>query len=779
MSITVQDPSAADFFRRHGVMPAISPMRRIATWLALIALCLFAVAAQARDLPQDKRENKKEDRRDDKHEHKRKTPNILFVIMDDVGIDQMRVFGYGGETPPATPTIDTIANEGIRFRNTWSMPACSTSRAVIFTGRFPLRTRVYGALGPSDLANSQVSPYEMTLPKLLKQSGYTSALFGKFHIGLQGHSPLREAMPRALGWDYFHGWLDETGDPSSIDKTAGNVALTTGPPNPFPCGFVPGTAQDPLNGADVGACYAGNGSCQELRLAADGQPPGRICRDRGGIFEPSKACRPRMPDNVLAGFTDSKYLSAHYVSPLVIDDGRGPPINVPQRDIRARTYRGTVPVDAAIDWIGRQPKHKPWMATVSFASAHTPVMQPPQALLSSDPAATSALNCTDGDKNSEMADQRELTNLMIEALDTEFARLLVSTGLAKRGHDGQLKYNPHNNDTMIVIVGDNGTLGGTVKLPFDPKRAKGTAYQTGVWVPLVVAGPLVKKPDRDVPSMVNIADLYQLFGEVAGIEDVQARVPRKIDAQRMLPYLTQPDQASIRTWNFTQVAPNLQAELTLNSPCGIGSSCTQIPVTASVCSDNGGIWYGETLSNGNPLYPYCCNVNLSASTLGIAPYNLQPLSSVAVRNDAYKLVKNRYNGQRDGSKPPSCGVNEVEEFYEINENYPVPRIDIEPLDLLARARPLTDEQRSNLDALRQQLQDILRSEPPCPGDGNIDGIVNEQDLKDWEKFATLPPNPLQPDPGNTSSWYDFNFDGKTNRRDLEIIHRNLGTQCAR
>jgi arylsulfatase A-like enzyme len=759
-----QEPAVTARRRQHGVVRFLAARRHVAAWLAPLALGMFAVNAQAANAQADKPQNK------------RKTPNILFVIMDDVGIDQMRVFGYGGETPPATPTIDALAKEGIRFRNTWSMPACSTSRAVIFTGRFPLRTQVYGALGPSDLANSQVSPYEMTLPKLLKPSGYTSALFGKFHIGLQGQNPFREAMPRALGWDYFHGWLDETGDPHSIDKTAGNVA----PPNttnPYPCGFVPATAQDSNHGADVGACYAGKGSCQELRLAADGQPPGRICRDRGGIFQPNSACRPRLPDNVLAGFTDSKYLSAHYVSPLVIDDGRGPPFNVPQRDIRARTYRGTVPVDAAIDWIGRQPKHKPWMATVSFASAHTPVMQPPQALLSSDPAATSALNCTDGEKNSEKADQRELTNLMIEALDTEFARLLVSTGLAKRGHDGKLKYNPHNHDTMIVIVGDNGTLGGTVKLPFDPKRAKGTAYQTGVWVPLVVAGPLVKKPDRDVPYMVNIADLFQLFGEIAGIEDVQARVPRKIDAQPMLAYLTQPDQGSIRTWNFTQVAPNLQAGLTLNSPCGIDTSCTQIPVTASVCSDNGGIWYGETLSNGKPLYPYCCNVNLSAATLGITPYNLQPLSSVAVRNDRYKLVKNRYNGQPDASKPPSCGLNEVDEFYEINENQPVPRIDIEPLDLL-RARPLTDDQRSNLDALRQQLQDILRSEPPCPGDGNIDGIVNEQDQKDWAKFAALPPNPLPPNPGNTSSWYDFNFDGLTGLKDLEIIHRNQGT-CLR
>jgi len=277
--------------------------------------------------------------------------------------------------------------------------------------------------------------------------------------------------------------------------------------------------------------------------------------------------------------------------------------------------------------------------------------------------------------------------------------------------------------------------------------------------------------------MVNIADLYQLFGEIAGIEDVQARVPRKIDAQRMLPYLTQPDQGSIRTWNFTQVAPNLQAELTLNSPCGIGNACTQIPVTASVCSDNGGIWYDQKMPNGKPLYPFCCSVNLNASMLHITPYNLQPLSSVAVRNDRYKLVRNFYNGQRDGSKPPSCGPIEVEEFYEINENHPVPRIDIEPLDLLAQFKPLTDEQRSNLDALRQLLQDVLRSDPPCPGDGNIDGIVNKQDQRDWAKFAALPPNPLPPDAGNTSSWYDFNFDGLTDGKDLEIIHRNLGTKC--
>ncbi len=177
-------------------------------------------------------------------------PNILFIIMDDVGIDQMRLFGYGGVTPPSTPNIDQIANAGVRFSNAWAMPACSTSRAVFFTGRFPLRTNVFGALGPDDLANSMVSPYETTVPRLLKKRGYRSALFGKFHLGLQGNSPFAYSMPASLGWDYYAGWLDETGDPSSIDTTAGGVA-TGG--KAYSCGFVPGAAD---GGADTGACYA-------------------------------------------------------------------------------------------------------------------------------------------------------------------------------------------------------------------------------------------------------------------------------------------------------------------------------------------------------------------------------------------------------------------------------------------------------------------------------------------------------------------------------------------
>jgi arylsulfatase A-like enzyme len=105
--------------------------------------------------------------------------------MDDIGIDQWSLFGYGGGTAASTPNIEAIARAGIKFHNMWSMPACSNGRAALFTGRYPFRTNVLTALGSDDLANYMVNPNEITLPRLLKLRGYKSALFGKFHLGIQ------------------------------------------------------------------------------------------------------------------------------------------------------------------------------------------------------------------------------------------------------------------------------------------------------------------------------------------------------------------------------------------------------------------------------------------------------------------------------------------------------------------------------------------------------------------------------------------------------------------
>src|SRR5262245_51089805 len=147
-------------------------------------------------------------------EARTRPPNILFIIMDDVGIDQMQAFGYGGTTPPRTPNMNAIARAGVRFRNVWAMPECSPSRAMFFEGRYPLRTHVLNALIASHLANSQVSPYETTTPRVLAKKGYKSALFGKFHLSGPDNNPAGDGTPHALRWPCFWGLLQ--GPPSPI-----------------------------------------------------------------------------------------------------------------------------------------------------------------------------------------------------------------------------------------------------------------------------------------------------------------------------------------------------------------------------------------------------------------------------------------------------------------------------------------------------------------------------------------------------------------------------------
>ena len=682
----------------------------------------------------------------------RSRPNILFVIMDDVGIDQMQVFGYGGETPPSTPNMAQIADTGLRFSNTWSMPACTTSRAVFFDARFPFRTNVQGALGPADLANSMVSPYEMTAPKLLAKQGYESALFGKFHLALQGNDPSGYAAPYNLGWNYFAGWLDETGDPFSIDRTAGGVA-TDG--KSYSCGFVPGAS---ANGADSGACYMADGACNTL--ASSGPvPPGRTCRDQGGIFDPDKSCQTQRP-----GYLNFETLSGHYVSPLVYNYPDGSVDRIPPTDPRARRFRATVAVDEAIQWINQRSDRQSWMATVSFASDHTPLMQPPVNAAQPGNVESSSLDCAN------TGAQRVVSNLMIESIDAELGRLLVKTGLAEYDQDGHLRYQPQRTNTMVIVLGDNGSLGQTVKLPFDTSRAKGTAYQTGVWVPLIIAGPLVENPDRVVSQMVNIADLYALFGEIAGIEDVQQAVPRPIDAVSMLPYLRNPSQPGLRPWNFTQVGPNLQANGAINGPCTISSTCTQIPVTKGVCEDNNGTWWGTGLdapiTAGAPSegFKYCCEVSAFLVAKGDAPYDISPLTAIGIRNDHYKIVQNSMNAYVSQAQP--CVDTTTTEFYEINEAIPNPKLDVAGAELPLDS--LTPEQQRNYNALSAQLTTLLASQPACPGDGNIDLVVDQKDLDDWRFYSKS---------SGLSSVYDLNLDGLTNAADESIIRENLGRNC--
>jgi len=684
-------------------------------------------------------------------------PNILFVLMDDVGIDQMASFGYGGATPPDLPNMDAVAAAGVRFRNTWSMPECSPGRAAFFAGRYPFRTGIYQAIGQNDLANSQLSPYEVTAPKLLKQAGYQSAMFGKFHLAGPEHNQAGNSTPAELGWDYFYGWIG--GLPGSIDTTAGGVA----PEKTYTCGFVPAHGAD---GASFGACYHADGSCEPfVGLSPHDDSPGLQCLDAGGIFVPEQTC------GVKPATLNFDRENAYYVSPLVvIDDGHVE--QVPLSDPRSRGYRTRIEADAAIDWIkGRQGSGQPWMATVSFSAAHTPLQQPPGSLLAAGAGVgKDALDCA------STVQGRTLQNQMTEAMDAEFGRILVETGLATRDGDGKLVYDPGAGNTVIVIAGDNGSLGYSVKLPFDPTLAKGTAYQTGIWVPLIVAGPPVKSPGRDVEHMVNAVDVFQLFGELAGI-DVHKAVPRAVDSAPLFPYLKDPATASQRTINFSMAGFNYQADGGRNGPCVMNAtSCTQIPVSKSVCEDNLGVWWGpgyddaSVVDNGGAGYQSCCQVNQALFKKGQAMIDILPESAATVRNDSYKLVQNTV--QAYDSAADTCGTAVSTELYAVDQAKSSPQLEDPATNNLLARSPVPAEAQSAYDELLPKLEAMLAANPDCPGDGNQDGVVDDQDRINWQAIAQ---------DWGLSSVYDFVIggiaDGVTDGADGLIVQQNMDKEC--
>ena len=701
-----------------------------------------------------------------------RTPNILLVIMDDVGVDQMSSFGYGGHEPPAMPSIDAIAGAGVRFRNTWSMPECSPGRSTLMTGRYPLRNNVFQALGPQDLANSQLDPWEQTIAKVLAEAGYENGMFGKFHLAGPEHNEAGNSTPAQLGWTHFYGWTG--GLPGSIDTTAGGVA----PAGSYSCGFVPAAGEP--GGADSGACYlpqAGGGtSCTVISGANEaGDPPGLQCLAQGGVLKPNAVCEASAPAELVFDRQN-----AHYVSPLVLNSA-GTVEEASLLDPRSRGFRSTIEVNAAIDWIkSRADTGKPWMATVSFSSPHTPLQHPPGHLLRSGIAGKLTADCSDP------INQRRITDALIEALDTELGRLLTETGIATRADDGSLVYDPAGSDTMVVVVGDNGSFGPTVKLPFDALRAKGTAYQTGVWVPLIVSGPLVEQPDRDVEHMVNSVDVFRLFADIAKVDVAQA-VPRGTDAEPVMPYLSNPQQGGIREFNFVQGGLNIQANDGVNGPCVFGNMCSHTPTAKSVCEDNGGVWWGQGADDAGVLaklaampepttaLEHCWQVNkaIYLSDPGNYEDNKYQMGATvyqAVRDQQYKLVRNSaldYHVDTDSGQLVA-----TEEFYQIDQTKagPLPgqgpKLDRAGDDLLARALPLTSEQKARLDALKTELDALLASQVACPGDGNGDGVVDQADLDEHARISS--------DWGRSSA-YDFNHDGLTDAQDRQIIEDKLGS----
>lgn len=131
------------------------------------------------------------------------SPNILFIIADDLGKDAIDGFSEGS-IKPTTPNINAIRNNGISFNQFWTYPTCSPTRASIITGKYGYRTGVKGA---GDI----LDPSEVTLQKYINENTdnkYASAIIGKWHLSGNGQG----INPESFGIDYYAGLIRGTVD---------------------------------------------------------------------------------------------------------------------------------------------------------------------------------------------------------------------------------------------------------------------------------------------------------------------------------------------------------------------------------------------------------------------------------------------------------------------------------------------------------------------------------------------------------------------------------------
>ncbi|HET7118975.1 MAG TPA: arylsulfatase [Hanamia sp.] len=145
-----------------------------------------------------------------------KRPNIIYILLDDVGFSDLQP--YGSEIP--TPNIDQLAKEGIRYNHFDTRAICSPSRASLLTGR---NNQTVGMMDlasqPGHYGNGKQPSYNLgyiipaaaTISQILKINGYRTSMVGKWHLTpksqISGSTSDKENWPMGKGFDNFYGWL--------------------------------------------------------------------------------------------------------------------------------------------------------------------------------------------------------------------------------------------------------------------------------------------------------------------------------------------------------------------------------------------------------------------------------------------------------------------------------------------------------------------------------------------------------------------------------------------
>jgi arylsulfatase A-like enzyme len=196
-------------------------------------------------------------------------------------------------------------------------------------------------------------------------------------------------------------------------------------------------------------------------------------------------------------------------------------------------YATTVNVNDAIDWLDGLAEGQPWLLWMGFNAPHTPFHKPPDDLHDYDHLAPA--------DNVVPAEAEEYFRASLQALDTEIGRLFNHLQATERW-----------DDTVVIFVGDNGTAGEIIGEPFDSTHGKGTLYEGGIAVPLVVSGPGISA-GRSVEAIVSSADLFATILEAAGVDAAAVTAGDPVDSVSLWPQLVGPTSVGPREHMISEV----------------------------------------------------------------------------------------------------------------------------------------------------------------------------------------------------------------------------------
>jgi arylsulfatase A-like enzyme len=383
-------------------------------------------------------------------------PNLLLVLLDDVGTDKISSYagdyathGYEPQHLPATPVIDRLAESGVRFTHAWANPQCSPTRAAMHTGEHGFRTRVGAPIPPSP----ELDVHTPTIAEILGPT-HRSAVFGKWHLGSTGAV---DDEQRTI--DFANAAKGYTVDsPGTWNHTA----------NPLLHGF-----ERFSGGLGSGICVqTGTGGCEGT-------------------------------------YTDWIQVYAD-VSEFKKGDSGNVQLTMAWEETQFATEEV---VSRTLDWIGEVGDDSPWFASVNFHAAHTPhVDQTPYGCTTSsydpddllnDPAMyQSMVECMDtwlGALLVGIDGLGELDGTLIVVVgDNGTPDFAAEAPFAATGRGKATTY--ESGVRVPFVVADGGSF----------RQADGDVIAQA---PLIIGSP-----GRSESRPVHTTDLYATLAQIAGID---------------------------------------------------------------------------------------------------------------------------------------------------------------------------------------------------------------------------------------------------------------------